>query len=95
MEYAKARHILVEDEKKCLEIKNNIENGSESFEDAAKSYSKCPSGKEGGDLGEFGKGRMVPEFDKAVFSGTEGEILGPVETEFGYHLIRVDELRSA
>ena len=88
MAWATARHILVDSEKKCNELKVNIENG-ESFEDAAKANSNCPSSAKGGDLGKFGPGQMVPEFDKAVFGGDVGIVYGPIQTQFGYHLLEV------
>ncbi|NOQ29923.1 MAG: peptidylprolyl isomerase [Helicobacteraceae bacterium] len=88
MALAKARHILVDSEDKCNELKDRIANG-EKFEDLASEYSACPSGKSGGDLGEFSQGQMVPEFDKVVFSADVGSVEGPVKTQFGYHLIEV------
>merc|ERR1712188_19693 len=87
---ASASHILVPTEAKCLEIKAEIEGGA-SFEDMAKKHSTCPSGKSGGSLGTFGPGQMVPEFDKVVFSGEVKKVLGPVKTQFGYHLIWISE----
>ena len=89
-----ASHILVDSEDRCNEIKSEIENGGKSFEDAAKEYSTCPSGKSGGSLGTFGKGQMVKEFEDASFNGELNKILGPVKTKFGYHLIRVDERQN-
>lgn len=89
-ETVKAKHILVKTEEKCAEILENIEKGSVTFEDAAKEFSTCPSGQRGGDLGEFGKGQMVPEFEKAAFGAEIGKIIGPVKTSFGYHLIKVE-----
>ncbi|MDA7817102.1 peptidylprolyl isomerase [Sulfurimonas sp.] len=88
MARATARHILVNSEEKCNELKAEIANGT-SFEDAAKANSTCPSSAQGGDLGEFGPGQMVPEFDKAVFSGDVGVVQGPIQTQFGYHLLEV------
>jgi len=88
MSRAKARHILVDSEEKCENIKIKIETGAD-FAEMAKEHSKCPSGKRGGGLGEFGQGEMVPEFDKVVFSGETGKVHGPVKTDFGYHLIEV------
>lgn len=85
---AKARHILVSSETKCKEIKKQIEEG-EDFANMAKMYSACPSGKEGGALGEFSPGQMVPEFDKVVFSAEVGKVHGPVKTDFGYHLVEI------
>ena len=93
---ANAKHILVDDEEKCKAILSEIEAGEKSFEDAAKEYSTCPSKAQGGDLGTFGRGQMVPEFDKAVFEAEElGKVIGPVKTQFGYHLIRVEKLLEA
>lgn len=88
MAWATARHILVESEAKCNELKAEIENGA-AFEEVAKAYSTCPSSRDGGDLGKFGPGQMVPEFDKAVFSGDVGVVQGPIQTQFGYHLLEV------
>ena len=88
MAKATARHILVPTEEECNTLKAEIEGGAK-FEDVAAKHSKCPSGQNGGDLGEFGPGQMVPEFDKAVFSGNVGEVQGPVQTQFGYHLLEV------
>ena len=88
MAYATARHILVDTEEKCNELKAEIESGA-SFEDVAQANSNCPSSAQGGDLGKFGPGQMVPEFDKAIFSGDVGVLYGPIETQFGYHLIDI------
>ncbi|MBT5934083.1 peptidylprolyl isomerase [Sulfurimonas sp.] len=88
MAWATARHILVDSEDKCSEIKTEIANGTE-FGAAAKANSNCPSSNEGGDLGKFGPGQMVPEFDKAVFNGDVGVVYGPIKTQFGYHLLEV------
>ena len=85
-----ASHILVDSEEKAVEVLTAINNGEISFEDAAKAYSSCPSSAQGGSLGEFGRGQMVPEFDEACFTMEEGEVRGPVQTQFGYHLIRLD-----
>ena len=85
---ASARHILVDTETKCLELKKQIEGGLD-FAKVAKQHSKCPSGRDGGNLGEFGPGQMVKEFDTVVFSGEIGKVLGPVKTQFGYHLLEV------
>ena len=84
MSQASARHILVETEAQCNELKTQIENGA-SFADLAAANSLCPSGKQGGNLGTFGQGQMVPEFDEVVFSGDIGTVHGPVKTQFGYH----------
>lgn len=88
MAWATARHILVDSEEKCNELKSEIENGTD-FGDVAKANSSCPSSAQGGDLGKFGPGQMVPEFDKAVFSGDVGVVYGPIQTQFGYHLLEV------
>jgi len=89
MATATARHILVEDEQICNDLKKQIQSGETTFEEAAQSYSECPSGNEGGDLGSFGKGAMVPEFDAVVFNDEVGVVHGPVKTQFGYHLLEV------
>jgi len=88
MAQAEARHILVDSEELCIELKGKIENG-EDFSDVAKEHSSCPSGASGGDLGSFGPGAMVPEFDKVVFTAPINEVQGPVKTQFGYHLLEV------
>lgn len=88
MALATARHILVSSEETCLELKQQIESGSD-FTDIAAKHSSCPSGAQGGELGEFGPGMMVPEFDKVVFSAPVGTVQGPVKTQFGYHLLEV------
>ncbi len=88
MARASARHILVPTEEACNQLKTEIENGSD-FGAVAAEHSQCPSGKEGGNLGEFSPGQMVPEFDQVVFSAEVGQVHGPVQTQFGYHLIEV------
>jgi len=85
---ATARHILVATEKACLDLKKEIEGGA-SFAALAKKHLTCPSGQQGGDLGTFGKGQMVKEFDTVVFGGEVGVVHGPVKTQFGYHLLEV------
>lgn len=85
----RAKHILTETEEKCLEILEELKGGK-AFEEAAQQYSTCPSGQRGGDLGEFGKGQMVKEFEDAAFTGEIGKVIGPVGTQFGYHLIKVE-----
>jgi len=89
MAKASARHILVDSEEKCNELKGQINSGAISFEDAAKQNSSCPSSNDGGALGTFGQGQMVPEFDKVVFNDEVGVVHGPVKTQFGYHLLEV------
>lgn len=88
MPTATARHILVESEEACNELKRQIEEGAD-FGDLAREHSQCPSGAQGGDLGSFGPGMMVPEFDKVVFSAPVNTVQGPVQTQFGYHLLEV------
>jgi len=88
MPRAKARHILVDSKEQCENLKQQILGGAD-FAELAKKHSSCPSGKQGGSLGEFGPGEMVPEFDKVVFSAEIGKVQGPVKTQFGYHLIEV------
>ncbi len=90
MARASARHILVKTEEECNSLKGEIDSGTE-FADIAAKHSQCPSGKQGGDLGEFGPGQMVKEFDEVVFSAPVGEVQGPVKTQFGYHLLEVTE----
>lgn len=90
-----AKHILVDTLEKCEEIRNNIASGNISFEDAAKESSSCPSKENGGSLGEFGKGMMVPEFEKAAFELEIGELSEPVQTQFGYHLVKVEAKNEA
>jgi len=87
---ANASHILVDSEEKALDIKKQIEDGSITFEEAARQFSSCPSKEQGGNLGDFGKGQMVPEFDAACFEMEIGELRGPVKTQFGFHLIRLN-----
>jgi peptidyl-prolyl cis-trans isomerase C len=88
MTVATARHILVSSEAQCNELKAQIEGGAD-FAEVAKQHSSCPSSRNGGDLGEFGPGMMVPEFDKVVFSADVNTVQGPVRTQFGYHLLEV------
>ena len=90
MATASARHILVDDEDKCIELKNEIVGGAD-FADVAREHSSCPSGRKGGALGEFGPGQMVKEFDDVVFSGDVNVVHGPVKTQFGYHLLEITE----
>ncbi|MBZ9684892.1 peptidylprolyl isomerase [Clostridium estertheticum] len=92
-ESASAKHILVDTLEQMEEIKSEISNGM-SFEEAAQKHSKCPSAAQGGNLGSFTRGRMVPEFEKAAFELEVGEISEPVKTQFGYHLIKLDEKSS-
>lgn len=89
-ETVKAKHILVDDEAKANELMAAIEAGEIAFEEAAKANSTCPSSAQGGDLGEFGKGQMVPAFEEAAFAAEIGKVAGPVKTDFGYHIILVE-----
>ena len=89
-ETASAKHILVDSEEKAKDILGKINAGEVSFEDAAKEHSTCPSKDASGDLGTFGRGQMVPEFENAVFNMNNGEVSGPVKTQFGYHLIKLE-----
>lgn len=90
-----AKHILVSDIEEANSIKKELDNNSISFEEAAKKYSTCPSKEQGGDLGKFGRGMMVPEFEKAAFELEIGEVSEPVKTQFGYHIILVESKNEA
>ncbi|MBP5289554.1 MAG: peptidyl-prolyl cis-trans isomerase [Clostridia bacterium] len=94
-EAVSASHILVDSEEKATEIREKIEKGEITFEEAAKAFSSCPSSQQGGDLGTFGKGQMVPEFETAAFALEAGKVSEPVRTQFGFHLIRVNEKKPA
>ncbi len=84
----KASHILVKGQGKAQDLLDKINAGA-SFEELAKQHSECPSGKRGGDLGYFGRGMMVREFEVAAFEGEKGAVVGPVKTQFGYHIIKI------
>ena len=88
MAKASARHILVDTEEQCESLKQEIEGGAD-FAEIAREHSTCPSGRKGGDLGEFGPGQMVQEFDEVVFNGELNTVHGPVKTQFGYHLLEI------
>ena len=88
MAKASARHILVDSQDQCEKLKEEIEAGAD-FAEIARQYSNCPSGQQGGELGEFGPGQMVREFDEVVFSGELNKVHGPVKTQFGYHLLEI------
>lgn len=90
-----AKHILVSDIEEANSIKEELDKNSISFEEAAKKYSTCPSKEQGGNLGEFGRGMMVPEFEKAAFELAIGEVSEPVKTQFGYHIILVEAKNEA
>lgn len=83
-----AAHILVKTEQEAKDIKAKLDAGG-SFRALAKECSLCPSGQQGGDLGFFGRGKMVQEFEEAAFATPTGQVSQPVETEFGWHLIKV------
>jgi len=85
---ASARHILVNTREECEKIRKAIEDGAD-FAGMAQKHSKCPSGKDGGNLGEFSPGQMVPEFDRVVFKEDVGKVHGPIQTQFGYHLVEI------
>ncbi len=87
-----AAHILVKSEDQAKDLLTKL-NAGVSFADLAKKHSDCPSGKQGGDLGWFGKGQMVQEFEKAAFEGEKGNVVGPVKTKFGFHLIKILDQR--
>ncbi|MBM7694048.1 foldase protein PrsA [Peribacillus deserti] len=90
----KARHILVQDEKTAAEVKQKLDKG-EKFEDLAKKYSKDPgSAEKGGDLGWFGPGKMVPEFEAAAYKLNKDQISNPVKTEHGYHIIQLTDKKE-
>ena len=86
-----AKHILVDDKELCDKIKSEIDSEELTFEEAAQKYSTCPSKEQGGNLGSFGRGMMVPEFEKAAFDLEIGVVSEPVQTQFGYHLIKVED----
>ena len=94
-ESVSASHILVDSEEKAQVLIDKIKAGEISFEDAAKQNSTCPSSRNGGSLGEFTRGQMVPEFDEACFAMEVGDISAPVKTQFGYHVIRLDGKKAA
>ena len=88
MSQATARHILVDSESKCQSLIDEIKGGAD-FAAVAKEHSSCPSSRDGGNLGSFGKGQMVPEFETACFDGEIGDVQGPIKTQFGYHVVEV------
>ena len=87
-----AAHILVKTEKEAKALREEITMGK-SFADVAKKHSTCPSGKKGGDLGWFGRGQMVAAFENAAFNAKKGDLVGPVKTNHGWHLILVKDQR--
>ena len=88
MAKASARHILVSTQEACEDIKKQIENGSD-FAEMARTHSQCPSGRQGGELGQFSPGQMVKEFDQVVFNEEVGKVHGPIQTQFGFHLVEI------
>ena len=83
----KASHILVEKQSQALKVLEELKAGAD-FRELAKKYSTCPSGKKGGDLGQFGRGQMAREFEQAAFALKTGQVSEPVKTQFGYHIIK-------
>lgn len=92
MKEVKASHILVKKRSEAEKILEELKKGA-NFAELAKKYSECPSRKRGGDLGWFGKGKMVPEFEKAAFSLKKGDLSDIVKTQFGYHVIKVTDTK--
>ena len=88
MAKATARHILVDSETQCTALRVEIQGGRD-FAEVAREHSSCPSSQDGGNLGEFGPGMMVKEFDDVVFNEAVGEVHGPIKTQFGYHLVEI------
>ncbi|MEM4271889.1 MAG: peptidylprolyl isomerase [Candidatus Pacearchaeota archaeon] len=86
-----ASHILVKTESEANVVLYDVTHGK-SFEEVAKIKSICPSGKKGGELGWFGRNQMVKEFETAAFSMKKGEISKPVKTQFGYHIIKINDV---
>ncbi len=86
-----ASHILVKTDTEAGSLLFDIKRGTISFEEAARKHSLCPSGKNGGSLGWFGRGQMVKEFEEAAFALKKGEYSKPVKTSFGWHIIRCDD----
>ena len=94
-ESVSAKHILVKEEADIMAIKALIDDGAKTFEEMAREHSICGSAAKGGDLGKFGRGQMVKEFEEAAFNAEIGAVVGPVQTQFGYHLIKVEEKTEA
>jgi peptidyl-prolyl cis-trans isomerase C len=92
MTQVNASHILVKTESESLDLLKKIVAKEISFEDAARKFSFCPSKKQGGSLGTFGKGMMVPEFEGVCFNDKNkvGDVVGPIKTPFGFHLIKIN-----
>lgn len=87
MSQVRASHILVPTLAEAVNLQEQISNGSD-FAELARQNSKCPSGQNGGDLGMFGRGMMVKPFEDAAFGADIGRVVGPVQTQFGYHLVK-------
>ena len=85
-----AAHILVKEKSKADELLSMARSGQD-FAALARTNSECPSARNGGDLGWFGRGQMVKEFEEAAFNGGKGEVVGPVKTQFGWHLIKIND----
>ncbi|MCX6656374.1 MAG: peptidylprolyl isomerase [Candidatus Bathyarchaeota archaeon] len=83
----RASHILVEKQSKAIKVQEELKAGA-NFSELARKYSTCPSGKRGGDLGQFGRGQMVKEFEVVAFALKPGQVSEPVKTKFGYHIIK-------
>jgi peptidyl-prolyl cis-trans isomerase C len=90
-----AHHILVKEEAEAKTIMATLEKEPAKFEEIAKTSSTCPSGRQGGDLGQFAEGQMVAEFENACKTAEIGKVIGPVKAQFGYHIIRVDSRKPA
>lgn len=90
MSQATARHILVDSQESCQNLIDQLNDGAD-FAELARQHSSCPSGRQGGELGTFGKGQMVPEFETACFDGEVGAVQGPIQTQFGFHVVQVTE----
>ena len=92
-EEVRARHILVDNEEHAKQVKLELERSDKSFAEMAEEKSEGPSSKDGGDLGFFSRGEMVPPFEKKAFNMDTGEVSEPVKTEFGWHLIKKEDER--
>ena len=91
--YVRASHLLVKTEEDAAKLREEILAGKD-FAEVAAQVSMCPSGRDGGDLGFFGKGQMVKEFEDACFSMEVGEVSNPIKTQFGYHLIKLTDTQD-
>ena len=91
--FVRASHLLVKTEEEAAKLREEILAGKD-FAEVAAQVSMCPSGRDGGDLGFFGKGQMVREFEDACFSMQVGEISNPIKTQFGYHLIKLTDIQD-